>query len=132
MDDYRDKTPPEVALRYRVAGIEDRLKDGAKTFASIRRMVWWVVGLAVGSLATVGGMLFRTGAFVEQAEDTRATVRDTQQELNVVKSEVRGLDTAQRLLGKDIEEVKAATTRIERKLDGPQGDPITGRTRPRR
>lgn len=144
-----DTTPPrpetsEVAA-YRLAQVEKRLKEGAGTFAAVRTSIealdkritdetrfrpWKLVAAGVALLGTAAGLLVAIGEYRATAQHTTDTVRETAKEIDVVKSEVRSIDTSQKLLRQEVEAVKAATARIEDKLEEPRRDAL-GRRRSR-
>jgi hypothetical protein len=122
-----DETPSDLRTRVRVA--EERLRHGAKSFDSMRRILWFVVVTALGGVGTAAYLVFSTGRFVEQSEATRDAQRATQQQLEVVRGDVRNLDTEQKLMKVDIGLIKGATHRIEQKLEAAPAEGLVQRSR---
>ena len=123
MSEFQEEnTPSDLRTRVRLA--EERLKSGDRTFESIRRILWFVVVTAIGGIGTAAYFVFSMGRFVEQSDAARSAQRATQQQLEVVRGDVRNLDVEQELMKVDIGLIKSATHRIEQKLEPQPGDAL--------
>jgi hypothetical protein len=125
--------PPTTIEEYRLAQVESRLADGAKTFGTMRDEIKAVgtrnTRLLGGLFVVIVGGAVSFGVLINRVDDTATTQERHESKIEEVKEDVAEIERAQDRLGTAVETLQATIdSKLDRALAAP--DPM-GRRRPR-